>query len=91
MALGELVIRRRPSACANGGKLDGWPRIDGGMLDGGAGNDGGKVGGGLKRSKTGIGQCTRQIRLPREISAHDIPLARKINPDRLSNTCGGIG
>ena len=48
MALGELVIRRRPSACADGGKLDGRAGNDGGKLDGGAGNDDGKLDGGAR-------------------------------------------
>ena len=34
MALGELVIGKRPSACADGSKTDGGPRIDGGKTDG---------------------------------------------------------
>jgi len=46
MALGELVIGKRPSACADGSKTDGWPRIAGGKGDGGARNDGGKTDGG---------------------------------------------
>lgn len=35
MALGELVNRKRPSACADGNKTDGWLRIAGGKADGG--------------------------------------------------------
>ena len=37
MAFGELVIGKRPSACADGSKTDGWPRIAGGKGDGGVG------------------------------------------------------